>query len=114
VPGVDEAHINGAFGAGFLHAKREGVAKAELFGDWEGGHVTQLGVPIQFGAGAGQHARQVLHVFHGAHQVAKVGAVGFITADVDDIHVGEFVGDGFGGIHEAERGGEDDVKAFAR
>jgi len=50
MPGVDEAHIDGAFGAGLLHAEREGIAKTQLFRDGESCHIAQFGVAIHLGA----------------------------------------------------------------
>ena len=53
------------------------LPKANFFGDREGGHVTKFGIAIRFGARTGKHASQILHIFHGAQQVAKVLVIGF-------------------------------------
>ena len=90
------------------------IAQADLFGDRERGHIAQLGVAVQLGAGAGQHAGQVLHIFHGAHQVAEVVFVGLEAADMDDIHVGEFVSHDFRAVHKTEGGRENRIEALAR
>ena len=113
VPGVDEADIDGTFGTGFLHTKRESIAKSQFFRDGEGGHVAQFVVAINFSAGTSQHAGKVFDIFHGAHQVAKVGTIEFVAGNMDKVFVREFAGNGFGGIHEAEGGCDYHVKAFS-
>src|SRR5690606_37245837 len=96
VPGEDPAHVDGAFGAGLLGTQAKGVAQPQLFGDGEGADIAEARVAVHLGAGTGQHTGQVFHVFHGTHEVAKVIAVGFEAADVDDVHIGEFAGHNFG------------------
>ena len=113
MPGVDPAHIHRAFRAGLLGAQHEGIAQAQFLRDRECGHVTELGIAIQFGARPGHHAGQVLHVFHGAKQVAEVLHVRLVTADVDECDVGEFFGDGRHRIHVAEGRAQDQVEALA-
>ena len=113
VPGVDPAHVDGAVGAGLLRAQSEGVTQTKFLWDGEGSDVAKAGVAVHRGAGTGQHTGQVLHVFHSAHEVAKVFAIGHETADVDDVYIGEFVSHCGGRVHVAKRGGEDDVEAFA-
>ena len=46
-------------------------------------------------------------------RVAKVGAVGLEAADVNDVHIREFLGDHLGSIHEAEGGRDDHIKTLA-
>ncbi len=113
MPGVDEADVNGALRAGFLDTQGEGVAKAQFFRNGEGRHVTQFGVAIDHGTGASQHASQVFDIFHGAHQVAKVGTIEFVAGNMDKIFIGEFTSNSFSGIHEAEGGCDDHIKTFS-
>ena len=113
MPGIDPANVHGALGAGPAHADRKGIAQAQLLGDREGRHVTQLGVPIQLGARSGQHSGQQLHVFHGAEQVAEVLVVGLETADVNVGDVRELLGHGGHRVHVAEGRAEDQVEALA-
>jgi hypothetical protein len=114
VPGVDPTHVHRTLRTGLLRAQCEGVAQAQFFRNREGGDVTQFGVAVHLGAAAGQHASDVLDVFHCAHQVAEVGAVRLETADMDDVGVGEFLRHHLRCVHEAKRGREDDVEALAR
>jgi len=113
MPGVDETNIQRAFGAGLCHAKRESVAKAQLFRDGEGSHVADFGVAINFGTGASQHAGEIFDIFHGAHEVAKVGTIELITRHMDKILFRKFAGNGFCSVHESKRGGDDHVEALA-
>ena len=113
VPGVDPAHVHRTFGAGLSHAQCDGVAQPDLFGDGESGHVAQLGVAIHLGARSGQHPGHVLHVFHGAHQIAKVLPVRLDAGEVDVHDVGELFGHDLHRVHVAKGRAKDQVEAFA-
>src|SRR5512140_3565687 len=102
MPGIDPADIQRAVRAGLLHAERKGIAQAQLFRDREGGNVTDLRVTIGLGAGSGDHTGQVLHIFHGAEQVAEVLVVGLVTTDVDEVRVGELFRYSTGRVHVTE------------
>ena len=102
VPGVDPAHVDCTFRAGYGCAKGEGVTKAKLFWDGEGRHVAKFWIAVSFSPGASNHTVEVFHCFHGAKEVAKVFAVGFEAADVDEVDVGEFARNDFGWIHVAK------------
>src|SRR5690606_6946278 len=112
VPGVDPAHVHRTFRAGFLQAQGKGIAQAQLFRNGESGDVADLRVAVHLRPRPGQHARQVLDVFHRAEEMAEVLAVRLKATDVDDVHVRELVGDYLRGIHEAEGSRKDGVEAF--
>ena len=114
MPGVDPADVHGALGAGLLGAQHDRVAQPDLLRDGERGHVAQLGVAVELGAGAGQHAREVLHVLDGTEEVAEVGAVGLVAGEVQEGRVRELLGDRGHRVHVAERGADDEVEALAR
>ena len=113
-PGEDPADVHFALGAGLTHAQRGGVGVANHFGDGERGHVADPVAAVFGGAGARNHADQILHAFHGAEQVGEVGLVLLEPGDVHEVHIREFLGHGRGRVHVAERGGEDGVEALAR